>query len=79
MLCFLLKVFRRMIKFYYVGKGCELQGMKIYNRWGQKLFDAPMAWNGEESHEGVYVYVMQFKHVQTNEKCFINGVLHLLR
>ncbi len=69
--------------FYYVGKGWELQSMKIYNRWGQKLFYAPMAWNGEymqkESPEDVYLYVMQFKHVQTNEKRFINGVLHLLR
>ncbi len=69
--------------FYYVGKGWELQSMKIYNRWGQKLFDAPMAWNGEymqeESPEGMYLYVMQFKHIQSNEVRFINGVFHLLR
>jgi gliding motility-associated-like protein len=69
--------------FYYVGKGWELQSMKIYNRWGQKLFDAPMAWNGEfvqkESPEGMYIYVMEFKHNQTNEARFINGVIHLLR
>jgi gliding motility-associated-like protein len=69
--------------FYYVGKDWELQSMKIYNRWGQKLFDAPMAWNGKnmqkEAPEGVYLYVMQFKHIQTNESRFINGVLHLLR
>jgi gliding motility-associated-like protein len=69
--------------FYYVGKGWELQSMKIYNRWGQKLFDAPMAWNGEymqeESPEGMYLYVMQFKHIESNEVRFINGVFHLLR
>jgi len=69
--------------FYYVGKGWELQSMKIYNRWGQKLFDAPMAWNGEfmdkESPEGMYIDVMEFKHIRTNEARFINGVLHLLR
>jgi gliding motility-associated-like protein len=69
--------------FYYVGKGWELQSMKIYNRWGQKLFDAPMAWNGEfmdkESPEGMYIYIMEFKHIRTNEARFINGVLHLLR
>ena len=69
--------------FYYVGKGWELQSMKIYNRWGQKLFDAPMAWNGEfmdkESPEGMYIYVMEFKHIRTNEARFINGVIHLLR
>ena len=69
--------------FYSVGKGWELQSLKIYNRWGQKLFDAPMAWNGEymqeESPEGMYLYVMQFKHIQTNEVRFINGVFHLLR
>ncbi|MCL9981272.1 MAG: gliding motility-associated C-terminal domain-containing protein [Bacteroidia bacterium] len=65
--------------FYYVGEGWELQSMKIYNRWGQKIFDSPVAWNGEESPEGVYVYVMQFKHVQTNNNRFIKGVLHLLR
>lgn len=65
--------------FYYVGNGWELQSMKIYNRWGQKIFDSPVAWNGEESPEGLYVYTMHFKHVQTNEKRFISGVLHLLR
>jgi len=69
--------------FYYVGKGWELQSMKIYNRWGQKIFDAPVAWNGEymqnEAPEGMYIYVMEFKHNQTNEARFINGVLHLLR
>jgi gliding motility-associated-like protein len=69
--------------FYFVGEGWELQSMKIYNRWGQKLFDAPMAWNGEfmdkESPEGMYIYIMEFKHIRTNEARFINGVLHLLR
>jgi hypothetical protein len=65
--------------FYYVGNGWELQSMKIYNRWGQKIFDSPEAWNGEESPEGLYVYTMHLKHVQTNEKRFISGVLHLLR
>jgi hypothetical protein len=42
-----------------------------------------MAWNGEymqeESPEGMYLYVMQFKHIQSNEVRFINGVFHLLR
>lgn len=65
--------------FYYVGNGWELQSMKIYNRWGQKIFDSPEAWNGEESPEGLYIYTMHFKHVQTNEKRFMSGVLHLLR
>jgi gliding motility-associated-like protein len=69
--------------FYYVGKGWELQSMKIYDRWGQKLFDAPMAWNGEylqkEAPEGIYIYIMEFKHIQTNEARFIKGVVNLLR
>jgi gliding motility-associated-like protein len=69
--------------FYYVGKGWELQSMKIYDRWGQKLFDAPMAWNGEylqkEAPEGIYIYIMEFKHIQTNEARFNKGVVNLLR
>ena len=69
--------------FYYVGKGWELQSMKIYDRWGQKLFDAPMAWNGEylqkEAPEGIYIYIMEFKHIQTNEARFMKGVVNLLR
>ncbi len=69
--------------FYYVGKDWELQSIKIYDRWGQKLFDAPMAWNGEymqkEAPVGMYIYTMEFKHIQTNEARFIKGVVNLLR
>lgn len=69
--------------FYYVGNGWELQSIKIYDRWGQKLFDAPMAWNGEylqkEAPEGMYIYIMEFKHIQTNEARFMKGVVNLLR
>lgn len=69
--------------FYYVGNGWELQSMKIYNRWGQKIFDSPVAWNGEymqkEAPEGMYIYIMEFKHIQTNEARFMKGVVNLLR
>jgi len=60
--------------------------MKIYNRWGQLIFqskDANDRWdgtyNGEPVQQGVYVYLIRFTNPKNTEWYNYSGEIHLLR
>jgi gliding motility-associated-like protein len=49
--------------FKAVGKTIESQIVKIYNRWGEKIYEGP-EWNGQNAIQGVYTYTIQIKGYQ---------------
>ena len=65
--------------------GMKTYKMRIYNRWGEKLFETEnneVGWNGEylnkEVPSGVYVYVIDYTDYR-NRSYQAKGTLHLLR
>jgi gliding motility-associated-like protein len=59
--------------------------MKIYNRYGQKIYDqnyCDNAWNGtyngERSPDGVYAYYIKAWDLEGKEFTF-SGTIHLMR
>lgn len=64
----------------------KLENLKIYNRWGEKLWDDNKNWDGrylgETVMEGVYVYKVLVSRnwgTQRTEKFYLEGTLTLLR
>ena len=54
--------------------------MKIYNRWGQLIFDGAknQAWNGKKSPLGVYQYQIRTESYNGEVK-YLKGTVKLLR
>ncbi|MFN3916590.1 MAG: PKD domain-containing protein [Flavobacteriales bacterium] len=61
--------------------------MRIYNRWGTKVFETentPNAWNGKtmsgnDASEGVYFYELIYKDICSQEEKLKTGFIHLVR
>lgn len=66
--------------FKAVGTNIEHQKMKIYNRWGEKIYEGS-EWDGFDAIAGVYFYTIQISGFQ--QKTLIRkietGVVHLIR
>jgi len=65
--------------------GIKAFNIKIYNRWGQIVFeteDLNMGWNGKknnnDSNQGVYVYVINYINIK-DEDLNIKGNISLIR
>jgi len=58
--------------------------MKIYSRWGEKLYQTAESkpWNGmymgEPVPEGIYVYLLEIKD-QSGRNHYAKGTVHILR
>ena len=52
-------------KFYIVGDGIEVQEFRVFNRWGQEVYNAAQAWDGkflgEDQPMDTYVYTIIYK------------------
>ncbi|MBS3914537.1 MAG: gliding motility-associated C-terminal domain-containing protein [Bacteroidetes bacterium] len=65
--------------------GLKTYEMRIYNRWGEKLYDTEnveIGWdgmyNGSPAPMGIYVYVIDYTDYR-NKQYQVKGTLHLLR
>jgi gliding motility-associated-like protein len=51
--------------FMYGQSGVWVDGFKVYDRWGEKIYDAPFPWDGtykgQKCEPGVYVYVFTIR------------------
>ncbi len=70
--------------FKAAGTGFVCLQMKIYNRWGQLIFDSPaMGWDGrcgvQDCPSGQYFYQMEFANAAGNRTIFRKGVVTLIR
>jgi gliding motility-associated-like protein len=67
-----------------VGMGIQWYGMKIYDRWGQKLYETinSQPWdgtyNGELLPEGVYVAIIQLRDYKMKLH-YYKGTVQLLK
>jgi len=67
-----------------VGMGVKWYSMKIYSRWGEKLYETAESkpWNGmymgEPLPEGIYVYLMEIKD-HSGRNHYAKGTVHILR
>ena len=63
-----------------IGLGMKSYQMKIYNRWGQLIFDGAknQAWNGKKSPLGVYQYQIRTESYNGEVK-YLKGTVKLLR
>lgn len=66
-------------------KGIDQASLKIYNRWGQKLFETSnilTGWDGkyygQECTEGTYFWIIQYATI-TNESKTLTGFLTLIK
>ncbi len=72
--------------FNFVGSGIRNSNLKIFNRWGEKLFesdDQRHGWNGKTyggviCPEGVYFWQM-YVQMQSGKKSYYSGTVTLLR
>ncbi len=62
--------------------GVELLEFKIYNRWGQVVYDSPSKWDGtckgKEQPMGTFIYYA-IVQVENGERKKVSGVVSLLR
>jgi len=75
-------------KVYGLSKDCDEAEIKIFNRWGELLFqtkDLSECWNGTVANtgatlpEGTYFYQLFLKSIGTGKKRVISGSINLLR
>ena len=66
-------------------KASDLQ-FKVFNRWGQMVFSSrnwQEKWNGKikglEQNAGVYVWFLEYTHIDTGKKVFQKGTTMLIR
>ncbi|MFN4914933.1 MAG: gliding motility-associated C-terminal domain-containing protein [Sphingomonadales bacterium] len=72
--------------FNFVGVGVKESNLKIFNRWGEKLFesnDQRIGWNGKTHNgvtcpEGVYFWQLYIQ-MQSGKKSYYSGTVTLLR
>ncbi|MBU6324436.1 MAG: PKD domain-containing protein [Bacteroidetes bacterium] len=69
-------------------KGHEMYDLKIFNRWGQRMFaseDHKIDWNGRvnntgaEAPEGTYYYVLRYRFKNQEKEKEVSGVITLIR
>jgi gliding motility-associated-like protein len=70
--------------FKAAGTGFICLQMRIYNRWGQMIFDSPaQGWDGrcgvQPCPAGQYFYQMEFSNAAGNRMIFRKGVVTLMR
>jgi len=72
--------------FQISGKGFDFVTLKVYNRWGKKVFEGNEinhTWNGrvgfKEQPLGIYVYVLQYKPIGSEVLKKETGFVSLLR
>ena len=73
--------------FSYVGDSVEINDTKIFNRWGEQIFQSSgkVFWDGYYQNKlcpnGVYVYQIKYTNNSTNTKdkkiCFVSGTIML--
>ena len=70
--------------FYFRGRHILDFSMKIYNRWGELLFETTnpnTGWdgmyNGKIVQDGIYTWKIEFKTISSDERIMING--HVLK
>ncbi len=65
----------------FVG-GCEVQSIKIFNRWGNKVYDGVDGWDGKHNgmllESGIYVWELVYKN-DVSEVKTIKGNVMLMR
>jgi len=69
------------------GNILEFLGMKIYNRWGEKIFEGPadIGWNGtyngNECQAGIYTWEIQYRKIVDGYARYHTeaGIVHLVR
>ena len=74
-------------KFKVVGLGfIDLYNMKIYDRWGELLFETNNmneGWDGKFQgnivQNGVYIYRLTFRELGSKKRTFEKGNIHLIR
>lgn len=66
--------------------GIQLLHLKIYNRWGQEVFDgneSNLAWDGQFKGEacetGTYFYVLQYRYKNSQQRLTQSGDVTLIR
>jgi len=72
--------------FNFVGIGVKASNLKIFNRWGEKLFesdDQRKGWNGKTANgvmcpEGAYFWQL-YVQMQSGKKSYYSGTVTLLR
>jgi gliding motility-associated-like protein len=72
--------------FNFVGTGVKVSNLKIFNRWGEKLFesdDQRKGWNGKTANgvlcpEGAYFWQL-YVQMQSGKKGYYSGSVTLLR
>ena len=71
--------------FFPIGYQAEIENMKIYNRWGELLFDGVTPWDGTYQGEpvpaGNYLYVITYKkeHRGGKKRVFTKGTVLIIR
>ena len=61
-----------------VNLGVEIEVIRIYNRWGEKVYEAygnAVAWTGTEAQQGTYIYHCQYKDENTTQTTSGNIIL----
>ena len=62
-------------------KGVTFMHLKIYNRWGDKVFETnglSVEWDGEDVSDGVYFWVIDYKDINGEEN-IVKGSVTILR
>jgi gliding motility-associated-like protein len=69
------------LQFFNIDQTAEYN-VQIFNRWGKKVYegaDALAHWDGGDSHEGTYFYVLKYRIACNNEEREVKGTVTLLR
>ena len=69
-------------EFMPVSAGYTVESMRIYNSWGELIYDHNLPWDGTYKGanvpEGVYVYIVIYQE-QTGQRRIIKGTVQVLR
>jgi gliding motility-associated-like protein len=69
------------LQFFNIDQTAEYN-VQIFNRWGTKVYegaDALAHWDGGDSNEGTYFYVLKYRITCNNEEREVKGTVTLLR
>jgi len=69
------------LQFFNIDQTAEYK-VQIFNRWGKKVYEGKNAlehWNGGDSNEGTYFYILKYRIVCNDEEREVKGTVTLLR